>query len=86
MAYLLLFGRLADARRARPWRFRLFNAHLDECLSWNDVKSRSRFSRDSINYVLFNGFPCFSFGCISRIVGKLALQDAIIYFHVFCNF
>ena len=45
----LLFGRLAYARRARPRRFRLFNAHLDEYLSENDVKSRFRFGRDSIN-------------------------------------
>ena len=51
MADLLLFGRLADARRARPRRFRLFNAHLDEYLSENDVKSRFRFGRDSINYL-----------------------------------
>ena len=50
MADLLLFGRLADARRARPRRFRLFNAHLDEYLSKSDVKSRFRFGRDSINY------------------------------------
>ena len=47
----LLFGRLAVARRARPRRFRLFNAHLDEYLSENDVKSRFRFGRDSINYL-----------------------------------
>ena len=77
MTYLLLFGRLADARRARPWRFSLFNAHLDQYLSENDVKSRSRFGRD---------FPCFSFGFISHIVGKLALQDAFICLHVFCNY
>ena len=51
MADLLLFGRLADARRARPRRFRRFNAHLDEYLSENDVKSRFRFGRDSINYL-----------------------------------
>ena len=51
MAYLLLFCRLADARRTRSRRFRLFNAHLDECLSENDVKSRFRFGRDSINYL-----------------------------------
>ena len=50
MADLLLFGRLADAIRARPRRFRLFNAHLDEYLSESDVKSRFRFCRDSINY------------------------------------
>ena len=48
MADLLLFGCLADARRARPRRFRLFNTHLDEYLSENDVKSRFRFGRDSI--------------------------------------
>ena len=48
MADLLLFGRLADARLARPRRFRLFNAHLDEYLSENDVKSRFHFGRDSI--------------------------------------
>ena len=36
----LQFGRLTDARRARPRRFRLFNAHLEEHLSENDVKSR----------------------------------------------
>ena len=47
----LLFGRLADARRAIPRRFRLFNAHLDEYLSENDVKSRFRFCRDCINYL-----------------------------------
>ena len=46
----LLFGRLADARRARPQHFRRFNAYLDEYLSENDVKSRFRFGRDSINY------------------------------------
>ena len=51
MADLLLFGRLADARRARPRRFRLCNAHLDEYLSENDDKSRFRFGRDSINYL-----------------------------------
>ena len=71
MAYLLLFGRLADARRARPRRFRLFNAHLDEYLSEKEVKSRFRFGRDSINYLLCNGFPCFSFGLISHTVSKL---------------
>ena len=32
-------------------RFRLFNVHLDEYLSENDVKSRFRFGRDSINYL-----------------------------------
>ena len=47
----LLFGRLADARRARPRRFRLFNAYLDQYLSENDVKSRFRLSRDCINYL-----------------------------------
>ena len=31
--------------------FRLFNAHLDEYLSENDVKSRFRFGRDSIDYL-----------------------------------
>ena len=51
MADLLLFGLLADARRARPRRFRLFNAHLDEYLSENNVKSKFRFARDSINYL-----------------------------------
>ena len=51
MADLLLFGRIADARRARPRRFRLFNAHLDVYLSENNVKSRFRFGRDSINYL-----------------------------------
>ena len=51
MAELLQFGRLADARHARPRRFRLFNAHLDEYLSENDVKSRFRFGRDFINYL-----------------------------------
>ena len=44
----LQFGRLTDTRRARPRRFRLFNAHLEEYLSENDVKSRFRFGRDSI--------------------------------------
>ena len=47
MADLLLFGCHADVRRTRP----LFNAHLDEYLSENDVKSRFRFGRDSINYL-----------------------------------
>ena len=51
MADLLLFGGLAHARRARPLRFWLFNAHLDVYLSENDVKSRFRFGRDSINYL-----------------------------------
>jgi len=51
MADLLLFGRLADVRRTRPRRFRLFNAYLDKYLSENDVKSRFRFDRDSINYL-----------------------------------
>ena len=36
--------------------------------------------------LLCNGFPCFSFGFISNIVGKLALQDAFICLHVFCNY
>ena len=36
----LQFGRLTNARRARPRRFRLLNAHLEEYLSENDVKSR----------------------------------------------
>ena len=36
--------------------------------------------------VVKNGFPCFSFGFISHIVGKLALQDAFICLHVFCNY
>ena len=39
------------AWRARPRCFRLFNVHLDEYLSENDVKSRFRFGRDSINYL-----------------------------------
>ena len=39
----------------------------------------------SINF-LCNGFPCFSFGLIRNIVGKLALQDAFICLHVFCNY
>ena len=51
MADPLLFGRLAQARRARPWRFRLFNAHLHGYFSENDVKSRFRFGRDSIKYL-----------------------------------
>ena len=51
MSDMLLFGLLADARRARPRRFKLFNAHLDEYLSENNVKSKSRFGRDSINYL-----------------------------------
>ena len=50
MADLLLFGRLADARRARSRAFRLFNTHLDDYLSESDAKSRFRFGRDSINY------------------------------------
>ena len=50
MADLLLFGRLADARRARPRPFKLFNAHLDEYLGEIDAKSRFRFGRDPINY------------------------------------
>ena len=36
--------------------------------------------------LLFNGFPCFSFGLIGNIVGKLALQDAFICLHVLCNY
>ena len=36
--------------------------------------------------LLCNGFPCFSFGFIRHIVGKLALQDAFICLHVFCNY
>ena len=32
-------------------RFRLFNAHLDEYVSENDIKSRFLFGRDSINYL-----------------------------------
>ena len=51
MSDMLLFGLLADARRARPRRFKLFNAHLDEYLSENNVKSRFRFGRDSISYL-----------------------------------
>ena len=51
MADLLLFGLLADARRARPRRFRLFNVNLDRYLSENDVKSRFLFGSDSINYL-----------------------------------
>ena len=51
MSDLLLFGFLADARRTRPRRFRLFNACLDEHLSENNVKSRFRFGRVSINYL-----------------------------------
>ena len=51
MADMLLFGCLADARRARPRCFRLFSAHLDEYLSEKDVKSRFRFGRDSLNYL-----------------------------------
>ena len=47
----MLFGRFADARRARLRRLRLFSAHLDEYLSEKDVKSRFRFGRDSINYL-----------------------------------
>ena len=39
------------AWRARPRHFRLFNVHLDEYLSVNDVKSRVRFGRDSINFL-----------------------------------
>ena len=52
MADLLLFGCLADARRARPRCSRLFNAHLDKYLSESDVKSRFHFGRDSINCVV----------------------------------
>ena len=47
----LLFGRLADATRARPRRFRLFNSHLDQYLSENEVRSRFRFGRDCKNYL-----------------------------------
>jgi len=36
--------------------------------------------------LLSNGFPCFSFPFIGDIVGKLALQDAFICLHVFCNY
>ena len=32
-------------------RFRLFNAHLHEYVSENDIKSRFLFGRDSINYL-----------------------------------
>ena len=67
MADPLLFGRLApghaDARRARPRRFRLFNAHLEQYLSEHDVKSRFRFGRECINHVAdFHGqmVPSFS--------------------------
>ena len=35
--------------------------------------------------LLGNGFPCFIFAFICNIVGKLALQDAFICLHVFCN-
>ena len=48
---MVLCGRFADARWARPPRFRLFNAHLDDYLSEKDVKSRFRFGRDSMNYL-----------------------------------
>ena len=48
MANLMLFGRLADARGARLRHYWLCNAHLDEYLSENDVKSRFRFGRDSM--------------------------------------
>ena len=53
MANLLLFCRLANARSARPRRFRLFNAHVDVCLDENDVQSRFRFGRDPINYLAY---------------------------------
>ena len=46
----LLFGPVLLTRRARPRRFSLFNAHLDEYLSENDFKSRFRFGRDSKIY------------------------------------
>ena len=60
MTDLLLFGRLSDARHARPRRFRPFNAHLVrspwapdlvEYLSENDIKSRFRFGIYFINYL-----------------------------------
>ena len=51
MADPLLFDGLADARRARLRYFSFFNAHLDEYLNENDVKSRFRFGRDSISYI-----------------------------------
>ena len=51
MADMLLFGRLAAARRARRRRFRLFSARLDDYLNKNDVKSRFCFGRDSISYL-----------------------------------
>ena len=51
MVDLLLFRRLADAKRTRPRLFRLFNANLDQYLSESDVKSRFRFGRDCINYL-----------------------------------
>ena len=41
IADLWLFGRLADARRARPRCLRLFNAHFDEYLSQNDASQDS---------------------------------------------
>ena len=37
-----LFGRLAHARRARPRRFRFFNAHLDQ------YEARTTSSQDSV--------------------------------------
>ena len=49
MTDMLLFGCLVVARRARPQRFRLLNAHVDEYVSEKDVKVRFRFARDSIN-------------------------------------
>ena len=50
MADLLLFGRLADARRARPRPFKLFNAHLDEILRRDRRQVKIPFGRDPINY------------------------------------
>ena len=40
----------------------------------------------ALTFSVCNGFPCFSFGLIRHIVGKLALQDAFVRLHVFCNY
>ena len=47
MADMLLFGRLAGVPDCS---FRLFHARVDDFLSKNDVMSRFRYDRDSINY------------------------------------
>ena len=54
------------------------DSYLQRQISPSDCKISSNCGK--------NGFPCFSFGFISHIVGKLALQDAFICLHVFSNY